>query len=509
MAGVSVDRKNVYVPSGFHGAMEVFLGMRDVVPILHGPGGCTNYVWTNIMRADSVAMHACSTVLDDQLISSGGSVERLKAVVRMVEERYAPALIPIVSTHIGDTIGEDIESVVRRMGKDHVVFVNSKSLQEDDDTCKGAVLRSLVERFAAPQERVPRSVNVIGPGPYSFNWRSDLAELKELLGKLGVRVNSVFPLDCSTEDVCRLPSAALNLVMYSHGLQAARYLRERFGVEYVEAFPVGFQATIRFVEALERHLAFDAREVVTREMERHFVPFSDVVTSAWHDSMSNEMQTFAVVARATQALEITEFLVKEVGMTPLLIAAVDEVSREDLEAQLKARGVAPRVVMGGAKSVEVEKWLRRMVPAVILGSDYEEKVADELKVSAFIPVSHPSMHTFSVGVTPFWGFRGGCYLVQEILKKGTRLLKSIRAISISTRAAPLELASLVFAKDWAPDALDRCEYVLGMIPRFLGNRVEISQRFVAACELSAPTHERVALQHVESAFDAVGSHFAR
>lgn len=509
MAGALIDQKNPYVPAGFHGGMDVLLGMRGVVPILHGPGGCTCYVWTNVMRSDCVTRHVCSTVLDDGLIGGGGSIARLRSLIERVKERYAPALIPVVSTHISDTIGEDVEAFVRKLGDERVVYVDARSLQLDEDACKGDLLRQLVDRFAAKQARRPRSVNVLGPSLNTFNWRSDLAELRELLGRLGVEVNAVAPLDCAVEDLAGLPRAALNLVMYSHAVPAAELLQERFGMDWIAAYPVGFEGTIAFVRELEERLGIDGREAVRGEMRRYYAAFSDLLLSPWHDHLSNELRTFAAVGTATQAVAIAGFLAREVAMTPLLVASVDGTSREELGRMLAQHGLQVKTVLARARAAEVHQWLHRLIPSVILGSDYEEKVADDLKASAFIPIAHPSMVTLALGVTPFWGFRGGCHLVQEILLKGTRLLKNIRAISVATRGASIDVQRMTFAREWAPEAMDKYEYVAGLIPRFLGNREEIAQRFISMCERSAPPGGPVQLSHVEASFATIESHFAR
>jgi hypothetical protein len=147
--------------------------------------------------------------------------------------------------------------------------------------------------------------------------------------------------------------------------------------------------------------------------------------------------------------------VKEVSMTPLLVATVDGTSAEELGQMLDRRGLRVKTVLARARAAEVGQWLHRLIPSVILGSDYEEKVADDLKASAFIPIAHPSMVTMALGVT------------------------------------------------------DRYEYVAGLIPRFLGNREEIAQRFIAMCERSAPPGAPVQLGHVEASFAQIESHFAR
>ena len=58
------------------------------------------------------------------------------------------------------------------------------------------------------------SCNVLGPTALGFRHRDDLLEITRLLGRLGIDINVVAPLDASPSDLARLPAADFNVVLY-------------------------------------------------------------------------------------------------------------------------------------------------------------------------------------------------------------------------------------------------------------------------------------------------------
>lgn len=510
MDDIQFEMKNVYTPDGFHGSGEIFLGMKNVVPVIHGTAGCSCYVWGNVNRSDCVSRYINTSTINDQSISSGQSFKKLNDAIQWVEKKYRPDLIPIISTPISDILGDDLAQSETLNEKKEIFYVKTDSLRDQEDNSKEKVLEQLVIRFATKNQKVKKTVNILGPSFNTFNWQSDLNELIELLEKLNVTVNTVFPMDASIRDIEKITTAELNLVMYSYALPAAKHLYSSFGMDFLNCYTVGFKNTIDLILKIGEKLDIQVSDVIHREMERQYTPFENLLKSPWHDHLVNELRNVAIVGNTTQAVEIADFISNEVGMKPILIATVDDIDKQRFYDLLNQKSLEPEVVITKAKSHIVEQQIKKLIPNVILGTDYEEKIAEQLGVSAFIPICHPTMVTYALGVSSYWGFRGGCFLTQEMLRGGVKLLKRIRSINVSSgNGSSREDENFIFTLQWTPEAQEKFNQIYGLIPKFLGNRIQIAQRFISMCEKFAQKEGKVTLMNVESAYSKFESRISK
>jgi light-independent protochlorophyllide reductase B subunit len=509
MDEIQYEIKNVYVPAGFHGAGELFLSMKNVVPIVYGAAGCASYIWSNICRSDCVGKYLSNSMIDDRLISMGKTFDRLKTGLDWVQSKYDPDLIPVISTHISEMIDDDLGQFEIFKNNEKVIYIKTDSLHYQEDRCRENVLEQLVALFAQKKKKIPKTVNILGPSFNTFNWQSDLYELTALLEKLDISINVTVPMNATIDDLKKITQAELNLVMYSYAESSAKLLKEKFGMDYIGAYQVGFKNTVGLIRKLGEKFAIPVSSIIRHEMEKHYTPFDNLIKSPWHDHLVNELNKVALVGNTDQVLEIADFVANEIGMTPVIIATVDDIDSDRFKERVKYKDLSPEVVLTKAKSHAIENLLKKYVPNVIFGSDYEEKIAEELGVSAFVPICHPTMVTCALAVTPFWGFRGGCFLTQEILKGGIRLLKRIRSISVSSAGESKNIKNYTFTLHWTQEARERFEQICGMIPKFLGNRDQIAQNLINRCEKIAQKEERVSLDAVEAVYSSFESHISK
>jgi light-independent protochlorophyllide reductase B subunit len=509
MDEIQYEIRNVYVPAGFHGAGELFLSMEKVVPIIYGAAGCASYIWSNICRSDCTGKYLSNTAIDDKLISMGKTFDKLKTCVDWVQSKYDPDLIPVISTHISEMIDDDLGQFEIFKNNEKVIYIKTDSLHYQADRCRENVLEQLVARFALEKEKIPKSVNILGPSFNTFNWQSDLYELTSLLEKLDISINVTFPMNATIDDLKKITQAELNLVMYSYAERSAHFLKEKFDMDYIDAYQVGFKNTVGLIRKLGEMFAIPVSSIIRHEMEKHYPPFDNLIKSPWHDHLVNELNKVALVGNTNQVLEIADFVANEIGMTPVIIATIDDINNDRFNEIIKYKGLTPEVVLTKARSHQIESLLKEYAPNVIFGSDYEEKIAEELGVSAFIPICHPTMVTYALAISPFWGFRGGCFLTQEILKGGIRLLKRIRSISVSSAGESKDIKNYTFTLHWGREARERFEQICGMIPKFLGSRDQIAQNLIRRCEKIAQKQGKVSLDAVEAVYSSFESHISK
>lgn len=248
------------------GAAMAFQGVDNALPIIHGAQGCTflgKVLLTKHFR-EPVALASTKLFAEEVVM---GSDEKLIETAKGFIEKSRPEVIGILTSGLSEVKGDDTQGAIKQLRNEYpdcrVLCVPTPDYEGGLETGYARVVEELTG-YAEKSGRMERQVNVLAG---SHLTPADFSELREMIESFGlepIMLPNLSALDGSREgisplavggtrvaDIARMGGSAFTIGIGMSMENAARSLKERFGIEYrVFEGLAGLEDTDAFIEVL-------------------------------------------------------------------------------------------------------------------------------------------------------------------------------------------------------------------------------------------------------------------
>ena len=421
----------MYAGPAHIGTLRIASSFKNVHAIMHAPLGDDYFNVMRSMLERERDFTPVTTSVVDRNVLARGSQEKVVDNITRKDAEESPDLIVLTPTCTSSILQEDLHNFVERAqleAKGDVMLADVNHYRYNELQAADRTLQQVVQFYItkackkgdlAQNKTEKPSVNIIGMSTLGFHSNHDCTELKRLMADLGIEVNAVIPEGASVNDLKNLPKAWFNLLPYRElGLMTANFLKEEFGMPFVDITPMGVVETARCLRAIQTILneqgATVDYEAYINEQTLH------VSQAAWF-SRSIDCQNLTgkkavVFGDNTHAAAMTKILAREMGIHVVLAGTFCKYDADWFREQVSE--YCDDVLISDDNAAIADA-IARLEPSAIFGTQMERHVGKRLDIPCGVISSPIHIQNFPIGYKPFLGYEGSNQIVDLIYNSFT------------------------------------------------------------------------------------------
>jgi len=261
----------------FCGARVVLYPIADALHLIHGPVGCAAYTWDirgALSSGPQIHRLSFTTDLKEKEVVFGGEAKLYGALTYLIE-KYHPKAAFVYSTCIVGIIGDDVEAICRKVGKEKGIDVFPVMSEGFNGTKKDGykIACSTLSRLVGTNNDFTPSkpsINILG----DFNLAGEFWILSDYYRKMGVDIISCLTGDGRVDEIRKAHKAALNVVQCSGSMMhLAKDMKEKYNIPFMKVSYFGIEdmsealyEVARFFKSGE--MMDNARQLVRDELQQ-------------------------------------------------------------------------------------------------------------------------------------------------------------------------------------------------------------------------------------------------
>lgn len=364
----------------FCGSRVVLYPIADALHLVHGPIGCASYTWDirgAMSSGPELHRSSFSTDLREKHVIFGGEKQLYNALNELID-KHAPKAAFVYSTCIVGVIGDDVQSVCKRVAKEKnipVIPVQAEGFQgskKDGYKIACDAMATLIGTDDT-KEVASYSINILG----DFNLAGELWMLAEYYKRIGVQILASITGDGRVKDLQNAHRASLNVVQCSGSMiHLAKQMKEEYGIPFIKVSYFGIEDMSDALYEVARffgdeELMMKTRNLVKEELMRllpALEPYKQALTGK---------KAAIYVGGAFKAISLVKAL-RLIGMQTV-IAGTQTGNTEDYKL-LKSICDDGCILVDDSNPIELSEFVKQTGADLFIGGVKERPIAYKLGI---------------------------------------------------------------------------------------------------------------------------------
>ncbi|MBC8059901.1 MAG: nitrogenase cofactor biosynthesis protein NifB [Clostridiaceae bacterium] len=411
------------------GGVMALKGIENSMVILHGSQGCSTYIRRHMATHFNEPIDIASSSLTEDGTIYGGS-KNLKLGLTNIIKLYKPEIIGVLTTCLAETIGEDIEGIIKEFQEEDLDGKSIKIIPISTPAYSGTqsegyyrTLRRLVE-FLSKDDIKNNKINIIAaninPGDIrQIKYILDVFQVEYILlpdisatldGGYNKEYNKIPVGGTQISDIALMGGASASIEMdltAEMGSTAGDYLFETFGVPLFKcSIPLGIKATDVFINLISQISGRLIPEVLQQERGRYL----DGII----DSHKYNGEGRVVIFGEPEIVYAITTLCVENGIQPVLIAtgSKNKIFTSILEELTKELAEKP-IILDDSDFEIIEKYSKKLAVNILIGDSNGRRLEEKLGLK-LIRIGFPIHDRVGAQRVVNTGYFGSLRLLDEI-----------------------------------------------------------------------------------------------